>query len=204
MSSKGTQRLPAAERRELLLAAATERFATHGYHATDVASIAAAAGVTKVIAYRAFGSKQALYRTLLNRHRDELLATLIASQQREHADTAQRIRTGLTAWFAYVESHPFAWRLLFRDTTGLAELEAHHHEMRSQARTVIAHLLIEHLSVAAADAAPTAEFLRAAIVGLALWWLENPDIESTEIIATAERLVRGALENVRTPTGSRR
>lgn len=87
----------------------------------------------------------------------------------------KRIRAGLDAWFAYVESHPFAWRLLFRDTTGLAELEAHHRQMRTQARAVIGQLLIEQLSLATTDAAPTAEFLRSAIVGLALWWLENPN-----------------------------
>jgi AcrR family transcriptional regulator len=202
MSSKSAQRLPAAERRELLLTAAAERFATHGYHATDVASIAAAAGVTKVIAYRAFGSKQALYTTLLDRHRDELLGTLIASQQREDADTAQRIRTGLDAWFGYVETHPFAWRLLFRDTTGHAELEAHHRQMRTQARTVIAQLLVVHLSVTETDATPAAEFLRSAIVGLALWWLESPDVPRTEIVNAADRLVSGALTHINTPTSS--
>jgi len=202
MSPPPAQRLPAAERRELLLAAAAERFATHGYHATDVASIAAAAGVTKVIAYRAFGSKQAIYQTLLDRHRDELLATLLASQQVEDADTPQRIRAGLDAWFGYVESHPFAWKLLFRDTTGLAELEAHHRQMRAQARGVIARLLAEHFSVRATEAAPTAEFLRSAIVGLALWWLENPLVHRTEIVHTAQRLVTGALQHAGTPTRS--
>ncbi len=201
MSRKRTQRLPATERRELLLRAAAEQFARHGYHATDVASIAAAAGVTKVIAYRAFGSKQALYETLLDRHRDELLATLVASQQVEQVDAARRIRIGLEAWFAYVESHPFAWRLLFRDTTGLAELEEHHRQMRTQARAVIAGLLVGHFSVPAAAAQPTAEFLRAAIVGLALWWLDNPELGRTQIVETAERLVLGALNSVKASTG---
>lgn len=199
MSPKTTQRLPAAQRRELLLSAAAELFATRGYHAADIESITAAAGVTKVIAYRAFGSKQTLYQTLLDQHRDELLATLVASQQLEHADVPKQIRAGLDAWFAYVESHPFAWRLLFRDTTGLAELEAHHRQMRTQARAVIGQLLIEHLSVATTDAAPTAEFLRSAIVGLALWWLENPDVDRPEIVATADRLISGALEHVSAP-----
>lgn len=202
MPAPRTQRLPAAERRELLLAAAAERFALHGYHATDVTSIAVAAGVTKVIAYRAFGSKQALYQAVLDRHRDELLATLVASQQGEHADTAHRIRAGLQAWFAYVENHPFAWRLLFRDTTGLAELEAHHRQMRAQAREVIAHLLVEHFSVPAAQAAATAEFLRSAVVGLALWWLENQQVPRADIVETANRLLTGALQPVIATTGT--
>jgi AcrR family transcriptional regulator len=189
------QRLPAAERRELLLDAATERFATHGYQGTDVASIAAAAGVTKVIAYRAFGSKQAIYQALLDRHRDELLATLVASQQIDEPDMTQRIRVGLDAWLGYVQRHPFAWKLLFRDTTGMAELEEHHRQMRAEARAVVTRLVVKHFSVPADRAAATAEFLRMAIVGLALWWLENPQLPRSELVDIAQSLVTGALRS---------
>jgi AcrR family transcriptional regulator len=196
MSSHVPQRLPREERRELLLDAATELFATHGYHGTDVASIAAKTGVTKVIAYRAFGSKQALYLTLLDRHRDQLLGTIISSQQRDHENRAGRIQSGLDAWFAYVHNHPFAWRLLFRDTTGIAELEEHHHEMRANARSVLQALLTQHFGVGPEIAAQTAEFLRAAIVGLALWWLDNPQIPRRAIVLTAQQLVTGALDAV--------
>lgn len=153
--------------------------------------------MTKVIAYRAFGSKQALYRTLLDRHRNQLLATIVAAQQLESTDGSQRIRIGLDAWFAYVHGHPFAWRLLFRDTTGIAELEEHHRQMRADARHVLEELLTEHFALDPGTAAQTAEFLRAAIVGLALWWLENPHITRDEVLQTAERLVTGALDAVR-------
>jgi AcrR family transcriptional regulator len=193
MPAHASQRLPLEERRELLLEAAAELFATRGYHATDVASIAAATSVTKVIAYRAFGSKQALYQTLLDRHREQLLATIVASQTSGSADRAERIHTGLDAWFSYVHSHPFAWRLLFRDTTGIPELEQYHREMRADARRVLQALLTEHFDLEPATAAQTAEFLRSAIVGHALWWLENPQVTHTEIVGTAERLVAGAL-----------
>lgn len=196
MSSRAVQRLPLEQRPELLLQAGTELFATRGYHATDVASIAAATGVTKVIVYRAFGSKQALYKTLLNRHRDQLLATIITSQQLSSADRAQRIHVGLDAWYSYVHGHPFAWRLLFRDTTGIPELEQHHREMRTNARQVLGAVLTEHFALEPAVAAQTAEFLRSAIVGLALWWLENPHITQEEIVQTAERLLTGALDAV--------
>jgi AcrR family transcriptional regulator len=196
MSSPVPQRLPREERRELLLDAATELFATRGYHATDVASIAAKTGVTKVIAYRAFGSKQALYQTLLDRHRDQLLGTIAGSQQLDHANRAERIHAGLDAWLAYVYRHPFAWRLLFRDTTGIAELEEHHREMRANARHVLQALLTQHFGLTPEIAAQTAEFLRSAIVGLALWWLENPQISRGDMLVTAERLVTGALDAV--------
>lgn len=190
------QRLPAAKRRELLLDAAAELFATRGYHGTDVASVAAATGVTKVIVYRAFGSKQAIYEAVLDHHRDGLLGALIASQQTEESDPVVRIRVGLAAWFAYVESHPHAWRLLFRDTTGLPDLEARHQAMRGHAREVITRLLIDRFGVDKRRARPTAEFLRAAIVGLALWWLENPQVSRRDILDTAESLTIGALSGL--------
>jgi len=92
-----------------------------------------------------------------------------------------------------VQNHPFAWRLLFRDTTGLPELEAHHRRMRAEARELLARILVEHFHVDPAEAAPIAEFLRSAIVGIALWWLENPYLTRQQILDTAEKLVTGAL-----------
>lgn len=186
-----------AERRERLLRAAVERFAESGYHGTDMEAIAAATGVTKVIAYRAFGSKLELYETLLDRHRDELLATLAGSQEGDASDLAARTSAALDRWFSYVEEHPFAWRLLFRDVTGLPELEERHRMMRAQAREVLAGLLVEHAGVAPAVAPAAAEFLRAAIVGLAMWWLENPDRPREEVVGLAHRLAAGALKGMR-------
>ncbi len=175
------------------MAAATREFGEHGYHGANVVSIAAAAGVTKVIAYRAFGSKREMYTHLLEHHRDELLAALIDSQTGSNATSDQRVRAGLDAWFAYVEQHPFAWRLLFRDTTGEPSLEELHQRMRTQARTVLSDLLHEHLDVPASAAPFVAEFLRSAIVGVALWWLEHPDHDRQVIVDGAHRLAAGAL-----------
>lgn len=189
--------MPLKDRRELLLEAAAEHFAERGYAGADMSAIAAATGVTKVIAYRAFDSKQALYEELLDRHRDELLETLVTSQELDGASEADRVHAGLDAWFSYVEDHPFAWRLLFRDTTGLPTLEERHRAMRAQARAVLARLLTDHVDVDAQAAPPTAEFLRAAIVGIAMWWLEHPGIPREEVVATAERLAVGAISAVR-------
>lgn len=197
MPPREPQRIPMADRRERLLLAAAKHFAESGYHGTDMATIAAATGVTKVIVYRAFGSKRELYEALLDRHRDELLGVLVSSWEGDDPDLAARTSAALDRWFSYVEQHPFAWRLLFRDVTGLPELEERHRLMRAQARDVLADLLIEHAGVVPSEASGVAEFLRAAIVGLAMWWLERPDRPRQEIVGLAQKLATGALVGVR-------
>jgi AcrR family transcriptional regulator len=61
------RRLPRAQRREQILAAATEAFARSGFAATSLEDIAAEAGITRVLLYRHFDSKTDLYQAVLNR-----------------------------------------------------------------------------------------------------------------------------------------
>jgi AcrR family transcriptional regulator len=61
------RRLPRAQRREQILAAATEAFARSGFAATSLDDIAARAAVTRVILYRHFDSKTELYQAVLDR-----------------------------------------------------------------------------------------------------------------------------------------
>jgi AcrR family transcriptional regulator len=60
-------RMPAAERRESVLAAATEVFAASGYHAAKMSDIAARVGVSEPVVFQNFGSKPALFAAVLER-----------------------------------------------------------------------------------------------------------------------------------------
>jgi AcrR family transcriptional regulator len=66
-SQEQARRLPRAQRREQILAAATEAFARSGFAATSLDDIAAEAGITRVILYRHFDSKTDLYQAVLDR-----------------------------------------------------------------------------------------------------------------------------------------
>jgi len=66
------RRLPRAERREQILAAATQVFARAGFAATSLDEVAAAAGISRAILYRHFDSKTDLYRAVLDRARRHL------------------------------------------------------------------------------------------------------------------------------------
>jgi AcrR family transcriptional regulator len=60
-------RLPAAERRETILRAATEVFTQAGYRAARVSDVAARVGVTEPVIFQNFGSKAALFAAVLDR-----------------------------------------------------------------------------------------------------------------------------------------
>jgi AcrR family transcriptional regulator len=67
MAEDKARRLPRAQRREQILAAATEAFARGGFAMTGLDDIAARAGVTRAILYRHFDSKTDLYQAVLDR-----------------------------------------------------------------------------------------------------------------------------------------
>ena len=179
------RRLPTPQRRQTLVDAACELFAERGYDDVTLDEVAVRAGVTKVIVYRHFGSKKALYLTLLAAHRDELLGTL-AEGMAIQRPLEERVPAVADAWFAYVEAHPFAWAMLFRDTTGDPEIRAFHETMRDTARAAVAGLLTAEASLDLDPHAvePTAEVLRSAMTGLALWWLDHPQTERPTLVDT--------------------
>ena len=64
-AARARRLLPRAERRDVLLRAAARAFARAGFVHTSMEEIAAAAGITRLIIYRHFASKEALYRAVL-------------------------------------------------------------------------------------------------------------------------------------------
>ena len=66
--------MPAAERREAILEAATELFGQRGYHGTTTDQIARAAGISQPYVVRMFGTKEQLFLEVLGRALDTLMA----------------------------------------------------------------------------------------------------------------------------------
>ena len=139
MAGTGSARLPAARRRTLIETAAARLFAERGYAGTRLDDVAAASGVTKPVLYRHFASKKALYLALLDTHRTEQLR--VAGTALSGEPLRPRLRDLLDAWFAQVQAHPDTWRMIFRDTTGDAEIRRARLEVQANAHALIAAAL---------------------------------------------------------------
>lgn len=101
------RRLRRAQRREQILAAATEAFARSGFAATSLDDIAAQAGIARVLLYRHFDSKTDLYQAVL----DRMCARLDAHVEEPVGGFTDHSIDGLLE--AAVES-PAGFRLLFQ------------------------------------------------------------------------------------------
>jgi AcrR family transcriptional regulator len=195
--------MTAQARREVIEQAATEVFAECGYHGASIDEIAKRSGVSPPVVYDHFESKQDLHTRLLERHLAEL--RLLWREQLQGDDPQeQRIARAFDAWFAYVQTHPYAWKMLFHDTTGEPEMQAVHREIRMQSRAALLPLLAEELGAARAgepvdaDALEMAwELLRSALQGLALWWHDHQYIPRAQVVATAMSGLWIGLERVR-------
>jgi AcrR family transcriptional regulator len=189
------KRLPPDERRALIEDAAARLFAQQGYAATRLDEIAAAANVTKPVLYRHFDSKKALYLALLARHVEQLPRFVEPAVGYE--PLAARLPAILDGWFAYVEERPHAWKLIFRDTTGDEEIQAVRRQVQESARAVLAGLLRAQpeLSIPEQELEPTAELLRTAMAGLALWWLDHPEVPRAVLVGLVLRMIGGLLSN---------
>jgi AcrR family transcriptional regulator len=194
--------MSAAERREVIELAATEVFAERGYHGASMEEIARRSGVSVPVVYDHFASKQDLHRRLLERHFAELRALWRARIESE--PSAEQLAGAIDAWFAYVESHPFAWRMLFRDTTGDPEIEAIHREVAAQSRAALLPMFAREPATATIAGSADAEAVdmvwevfRAVLQGLALWWYEHRHVPRERVVATAMNAIWIGFERAR-------
>ena len=194
--------MSAGARREVIVATATEVFAERGYDGASIDEIARRAGVSAPVLYDHFGSKQDLYERLLERTRDELLEVW-----REHLfsdePAAVRIPRAIAAWAAYVETHPYASRMYFRDATGIPAVQAFHREIHAQGRAALGAILGRERGAAhiagSADAEAlemAAEVMRAGLAGLAIWWNDHPHVPREQIVTTAVNVLWVGFERV--------
>jgi AcrR family transcriptional regulator len=188
------RRIAADERRVLIVRAAGRAFARDGYAGARIEDIAAAAHVTKPIVYRHFDSKKTLYMALLEKHEADL-PSFIERVDLEGLPLDQLVRAILEHWFDYVRENQHDWVMLFRDRSGDEEIQALRLRVNARARDVIAAFLTEHAGgrIPGEQIEPTAEALTNGLAGLALWWIDNPEVPKDVPVDVGTRLVAAAL-----------
>lgn len=188
-----SKRIAGNERRELIALAAGRLFAVNGYAGTRMEDIAAAAHVTKPMVYRHFDSKKDLYLALLARHEDDLPTFL------EGVDISQEgeepIRALLETWLDYVRANSHAWSMLFRDNSGDNEIQAARVRVSLTARQVLAGFIGERAGsrMPPEQVEPTAELVTSGLAGLAMWWIDRPEVPKAVMVDVAARMSAPAL-----------
>jgi AcrR family transcriptional regulator len=191
-------KLSAARRRELIEDAAARLFARRGYAATTVEDIVAEAGVSKPMLYRHFESKKELHMKLLEHRCDELAAAPLDRFLQAEGTPEERLPAMIDAWFAHVGQHPDTSRLLFQDAIGDLDIQALQCELRRRQRAADVALLREFAPQLPEDELePLGEIIRSSLTGLALWWLDNPDVPRATVAAAMLRMTTGMLSTVR-------
>jgi len=190
------KRIAGDERRELIALAAGRLFAANGYAGTRMEDVAAAAHVTKPMVYRHFDSKKDLYLALLDRHEDDLPGFFEGIDLTDSSRSGESlVRAILEVWLDYVRANSHAWAMLFRDNSGDDEIQAARLGVSLSAREVMAAFIKARVGdrMPAPQVEPTAELLTSGLAGLALWWIDRPEVPKAVVLDVATRVSAAAV-----------
>jgi AcrR family transcriptional regulator len=165
--------LPRRDRREAILRGAADAFARTGYAATSMEDIAAASGITKLIVYRHFDSKEELYRAVLqrvfDRQAEEFLARYAAGPESG---------VGARSLLTVAREDPAGFRLLWQHAAREPQFADYARELRERAVDASRALLIGRVDESLFEWA--AHTILGYLVEAVLNWLEHGDPERDE------------------------
>jgi len=174
------RRMARGDRERQIVAVAHRAFATHGYGAVTMETIAREAGVTKPLIYAYFGNKERLYQACMIPAAEALTASL--EQAIASADGAQEVLSrGVRAFFAYVDEDRDAWRVLFDETVPAGGVIARRvAEHRDRIRRLFQDAIEQNMTAEQRRnplASEVGEALAVAVMAgteaLAHWWLST-------------------------------
>ena len=114
VSRKRAAHLGPERRRPQVLDAALRQFLAHGYDGTSMQAVADQAGVTKPVVYACFPSKDELFRALLRREEQRILAEIqTAFAGVDTSDPEATLIEGYSSFLRAVGASPDVYRLIF-------------------------------------------------------------------------------------------
>jgi AcrR family transcriptional regulator len=183
-SATSRRLLARPERRAAILKAAAEAFAEKGFAGTSMEHVAAAAGITKLIVYRHFSSKEALYEAVLER-----VSTRLAEEFVSHLERTPPPGVGVRAMLAVAREDPAGFVLLWRHAAREPAFAEHAERIRRQAVQVATTMPGIAALPDKRRRAWAASLLVSWLVDAVLHWLEegapDRDEELVELVARA-------------------
>jgi AcrR family transcriptional regulator len=200
------RRLPSAQRREQLLAAALEEFGRRGFHTTQMEHVAAAAGVSKALLYQHFTSKEELFTEVALGIVGEVSGRIAAAAPLGDA-SLDRMRAMVRVLFDYATEEPLAWSLVVRHLDK-PEVGLELHEIRERFGEAFADLLLARrradpalssgaLAVNERRARLLVPLVYGSVLSMVSWWLEHPATPREQAESMAVEFIWLGLDRIR-------
>jgi AcrR family transcriptional regulator len=184
VTEQRSERLPRAQRREQILAAATTAFARAGFAATSLDDVAREAGISRMIVYRHFESKRDLYEQALVRFGDRIHAATLGDEI--------SMKT-LEAFIAAAAAEPDGFRLLYRH----AAREPEFRSIVDQVRQGMAEATYEQIAGRVADPAWrkwAADSIPPVLVETIMAWLDAGQPDPATVADRVQAVLRTIIE----------
>jgi len=186
-----------SERRERLLQAALQLFATQGYANTTIEGLCSEAKVTARHFYEVFRGREAVLLALYNQMMEELQAGLLASIMTEHSSLHEKMREIVQALVSLYLTDTRRAKIGVLEVVGVSP--AIEHRRREVIHTISMYIQLFLDQLASQNEIPQRNYhwLTVAIVGgmneLMAEWLMNPNLSleelTEEMIFIAERML---------------
>ena len=177
-ATSGRQLLDRPARRAAILRAAATAFAEKGYAATSMDDVAAVAGVTKLIIYRHFDGKQALYDAVLEGVADSLRDRFLVG-----IESGRPGPGAVEALLAVAREDPAAFHLLWRHASREPQFAEHADEIRQRGVRAAERLLAGVTFPSDAIRRWAAATIVAYLVESIVTWLDEGDPTRDDVVA---------------------
>ncbi len=114
------KRLPAEERKKLILKCAVKVFAQSNYRSAKMADIAAAAGVSEAMVYKYFPSKKVVFLMILQ-HMSERIITFWKEEVEKDCDAVSTLKNMGVSYYQRMRKHPDELKVQFQAISEIAD-----------------------------------------------------------------------------------
>jgi AcrR family transcriptional regulator len=178
---------------DAVIAAAAHVLVEHGYEGATTARVAERAGVSVGSLYQYFPNKEALVAALIERHADNLVATVRrALEDRAHATLEGSVRAVIDATMVAHRIHPALNKILHEQVPRVGRL-AKGMEMSREIRVAIERCLRAHASEISPECDPA---VAAAVIEATLYAIAHKSVLERDSVLVGRVAAREALRLV--------